>query len=71
MSTMEEKYNNKSAAVKIKILVASKAALEDSDRDTYAKVLHKNKASTGVLQARKQQGKKNPKPKGYKRYYVL
>ena len=55
----------------MKRLAAFKAAPADSDSDSREEVLHKKKASTGVLPARKQQVKKKPNHKGSQQYWVL
>ena len=55
----------------IKILVASKVALVDSDSNSSPRVSHKNKSSDGVFPNLKQQGKKTTKHKGYHNYCVV
>ena len=66
-----EKDNQKQAAVQIKILAAPKESPDNYYSNASAKDPQKKKARNGVLTARKQQGKKNPKYKGYQRYCVL
>ena len=68
---MKEKDNHKQAAAQIKILAASKAAPSNFYSDASAKVPQKKKESNGVLTARKQQGRKNPKYKDSQCYCVL
>ena len=62
---MEAKDNSKQAVNQIKILATSKAASAKYDSDTYSRVPHKKKSSTGVLLACNKKGKKPPKHKGY------
>ena len=61
---MEGKDNIKRAAYQIKIFAASKAAPENYDSDTSAKVPCNKKARTSVLPECKHQGKKTPNNKG-------
>ena len=68
---MEAKYNRMKYAAEIKILAASKVVLESSGRNIAANVPRKKKGRTGILPARKQQGKKNPKNKSSQCYCVL
>ena len=68
---MEGKDNRKRDADQIKRLAASKAVTDNSDSDTFAKVLHRNKASNGFLPTLKNQGKKPPNYKCYESYCVL
>ena len=61
---MEAKDNRKRAVNQIKRIAASKLEPNNFDSDTSAKVPHKQKASTGILQDFKNNGKKNPKNTG-------
>ena len=65
------KENRKRYASQIKKLVASKVAQVNADSDVSVRVTRKNKARTGVLTARKKQGKNSPKDHGSQSYYLL
>ena len=68
---MESKDNRNQSTCQIKRLLASKAEPDDSDSDASANVPFKKKASTGVLQAQNQQGKKTPNHKVPNSYCIL
>ena len=51
LSTIDAKYKRNCVADQIKIISASKAAPDNSDSNTSAKVPHKKNESTGVLPA--------------------